>query len=288
MKTPCKNPLSKKMSSAMARGFTLIELLVVIAIIGILAGMLMPALARVKLQGQITTARSDMQGIVAAVNQYYAEYSRYPTSKEATSTASPDFTFGTIYNSALGNGNVSMRAGSTATLPTIVTTTAGGDHEFSNSEVMAILLNLEYYRDKPFDGAGGPVPYPTSNVNFQRNPRKLGVLTVKDTGTIGAPGLGPDLVYRDPWGNPYIISMDMNYDGKTWDGLYRFRDVSQKGTSAEGHNGLFSATPGAPIDNFEYNGGVMVWSFGPDGTASANAKANEGVNKDNILSWSSK
>ena len=26
------------------------------------------------------------------------------------------------------------------------------------------------------------------------------------------PGVGPDLVYRDPWGNPYIITMDLNYD----------------------------------------------------------------------------
>ena len=29
----------------------------------------------------------------------------------------------------------------------------------------------------------------------------------------------------------------------------------------------------------------MVWSLGPDGLASAGEKANQGVNKDNILSW---
>jgi len=30
---------------------------------------------------------------------------------------------------------------------------------------------------------------------------------------------------------------------------------------------------------------VLVWSLGPDGSASASEKANQGVNKDNILSW---
>ena len=29
----------------------------------------------------------------------------------------------------------------------------------------------------------------------------------------------------------------------------------------------------------------MVWSLGSDGLASAGEKANQGVNKDNILSW---
>jgi len=29
----------------------------------------------------------------------------------------------------------------------------------------------------------------------------------------------------------------------------------------------------------------MVWSFGPDGKVDANAKANAGFNKDNIVSW---
>jgi hypothetical protein len=133
---------------------------------------------------------------------------------------------------------------------------------------------------------GDPGPYPTCNEHFARNPRKLGFLNAKNTATIGNPGLGPDLVYRDPWGNPYIISMDMNYDNKTRDGLYRFSSVSQDG--AKGLNSLFSPTPIAPNDDFEFNGGVMVWSLGPDGQATKGDKANAGVNADNILSWSNK
>jgi hypothetical protein len=41
--------------------------------------------------------------------------------------------------------------------------------------------------------------------------------------------------------------------------------------------------PGA--DSFRFNGGVMVWSLGPDKKADFNVKANVGVNRDNVLTW---
>src|SRR5947209_6728331 len=74
-----------------ATAFTLIELLVVIAIIVILVGLLFPAFRGVQDQAKRAQAKNDLTQIVTAVNAFYTEYGKYPTSvtTDATATYGP-------------------------------------------------------------------------------------------------------------------------------------------------------------------------------------------------------
>jgi hypothetical protein len=134
---------------------------------------------------------------------------------------------------------------------------------------------------------------PTINQGHVKNPHKTQYLNATRAGDTSSSGVGQDGVFRDPWGNPYIITVDLNYDDKARDAFYRDPAVSQDPADANrGLNGLIKKkdSNGNPVvingkAVFEANAPVMVWSAGPDKMIDPNDKANKGANKDNILSW---
>lgn len=275
-------PRFNVLTSQRFNAFTLVEMLVVIAIIGILASMILAVFPAIKKKAQITKSKQEIQNIVAAIYSYEHDYSQFPSSKAAKGVAAltppDDFTFGTTNVSCLNPGGQTNTAEGFSTPNGLKTIRAPGNYQANNSELIAILMDLEAF----------PNSAPTLNAGHVKNTNRTKYLSAPTvTGNISS-GVGSDGVYRDPWGNPYIITLDLDSCQKTRDPLYRLPAVSadqaDSNNPKRGLNGLFYNA-----DNnykcYQNNTEVMVWSAGPDRLIDQNTPANFGANKDNVVSW---
>ncbi|HTB85815.1 MAG TPA: type II secretion system protein [Candidatus Sulfotelmatobacter sp.] len=285
--------MKKNLHPRRRSGFTLVELLTVIAIIGILAGMLVPVLSVVKTKALVARARTEESSLVTAITSYDADYGRYPLTTAELAAASVggqnDFTTGLI-STPQPSQTLTWPGGGTS----------GNSYSFdNNSNTIAILMDMVSFPTLT-------ASIPTCNAGHIYNPKQVKYLNAKlsgydftqpGTAQLNPPG-GVDVTgcYRDPWGNPYIITMNTSYsmDGSsaaqgqgTSDLLYSTHTVSQNGSGSAGYNGLSNPNYPAQPDDFLYHGKVMVWSAGPDRQFDHNAATGPGAvkNKDNVLSW---
>jgi len=258
----------KNSPPSLKTGFTLVELLVVIAIIGILAALLLPVVQIVQTRAKKTMARAQMGQIVTAIHDYQAANNVFPigsTSQAAALAEQGDFTYGGTFGTPTGVP-LDVQSYGAVTM---------------NTEIIGVLLDLESF----------PNGSPTINPGHIKNPLKHSYLPYHPAGDTKSAGVGPDGVYRDPWGNPYVITIDINSDEKTRDGFYSDPRVSADPSNPNaGLQGLVKRTLPSGASVFEFPAPVSVCSAGPDKMVDPNlgnspsAKANKGANKDNILS----
>lgn len=116
-----------------------------------------------------------------------------------------------------------------------------------------------------------------ANTGHKYNPKQIKYLNARVVPGVKSNGFSViDHQYRDPWGNPYVISLDANQDGFVRDAYYACADLfaNHTPTALINTNGIYA-----------HHGRVMIWSRGPDGKASMTVPAKSGVNKDNVFSW---
>ena len=198
------------------QAFTLIELLIVIVIIAILAGLLFPAFRGVQAQAKRAQAKNDLTQIVTAVNAFYTEYGRYPT------TATTDIIFG----------------------PAASTT---NDALFNELRAVTSTLNTRKI-----------VFISPPDVKDPSNPKSgIGTSTTQFL---------PVGQYYDPWGTPYNVEIDGDYNNQIETNPYPDTD------------GSAGATP--------LRLGVISWSYGADGTKGTKSPASSNFkNSDDVISW---
>lgn len=169
--------------------FSLVELLTVIAIIAILAGILIPTVGAIKESGRATQALTEAKGIHLAITSFYNDH-KYLPSKDASNGTTNDIVY---WGSAAAATPVANAATAISELATLDTT------------YLQLFDRICYT-----DYTDATKAATADAKSFNKKKKKYMNAAPSYFGAASSTTNG----YRDPWGRPYIIYLDTNYDEK--------------------------------------------------------------------------
>lgn len=170
--------------------FSLVELLTVIAVIAILAGILIPTVGAVKESGRATQALTEAKGIHLAITSFYNDH-KYLPSKDASNGTTNDIVYwGTKGTDAAATpaANASVKIKEMAEL----------DATYLN------LFDRLCYVDRSDAKNAATTDAKTFNKKAKKYLNAAPAYFGADTSTTNS--------IRDPWGRPYIVYLDTNYN----------------------------------------------------------------------------
>jgi general secretion pathway protein G len=97
--------LDRQLQRRSEAGFTLVEMLVVITIIGLIMSLVGPRVLSYLSDSKVKTARIQIQGFSAALDLYYLDTGRYPTSSEGLTALTQKPDGAATWNGPYLNGN---------------------------------------------------------------------------------------------------------------------------------------------------------------------------------------